>query len=156
MCSPNLDPMPRDLTEMAKGKLISVLGCEGAWLNAISMTDINEVNTHRTLRADTYLVAAQLAAAGSGAVMLPRSMADPYIKSGLLISLIIYCARMIIVELSLKSLFFNNGWLMIIRKRNLTRINHRSNLCMPNQFIDGGKSSRHNRSFYIIEPQANL
>ena len=88
VCSPNLDPMPRDLSEMAKGKLISVLGCEGAWLNAISMTDINEVNTHRILRADTYLVAAQLAVAGSGAVMLPRSMADPYIKSGLLISLI--------------------------------------------------------------------
>ena len=87
VCSPNLDPMPQDLAEMAKGSIISVLGSEGTWLSAISLTDIEAVNSRRILRADTYLVAAQLAVAAVGAVMLPRSMAAPYIKSGQLISL---------------------------------------------------------------------
>lgn len=87
VCSPNLDPMPSNLAEMAKGKLITVMGCEGVWSDAVDLTDIDAVNPNRILRADTYLVAAQCAVSGAGAVMLPKSMADPYIKSGQLISL---------------------------------------------------------------------
>lgn len=87
VCSPNLDPMPRDLSEMAIGKLITVIGCEGAWSTAIRLTDIEAVNPCRILRVDTHLVAAQLAVSAVGTVMLPRSIADPYLKSGQLVSL---------------------------------------------------------------------
>ena len=88
VCSPNLVPMPSNLAEMAKGKLITVMGCEGAWVNAIDLTDIEAVNPRRTLRVDSYLVAAQFAVSGAGAMMLPKSMAVPYIKSGQLVSLV--------------------------------------------------------------------
>lgn len=87
VCSPNLDPMPRDLSEMAIGKLITVIGCEGAWSTAIRLTDIEAVNPCRILRVDTYLAAAQLAVSAVGAVMLPRSIADPYLRRGQLVSL---------------------------------------------------------------------
>ena len=88
VCSPYLYPMPRDLAQMAKGKLISVIGDEGAWLNAMRLADIKAVNPRGITRADTYLVAVQLALSAAGALMLPRSIADPYIKSRQLISLI--------------------------------------------------------------------
>ncbi|PWQ92063.1 LysR substrate-binding domain-containing protein [Leucothrix pacifica] len=81
VCSPDLDPFPEDLAEMAAGKLISVMGSEGAWLSAKDVADIDEVNPRRVLRADTYLVAAELAVSGAGALMLPRSMALPFIES---------------------------------------------------------------------------
>ena len=86
VCSPNLDAQPQSLEELAKGQLISVMGSEGAWLNAKNMTGLEEVNPRRVLRADTYLVAAELAVSGVGALMLPKSMAAPYIASGRLIT----------------------------------------------------------------------
>ncbi|PID44534.1 MAG: LysR family transcriptional regulator [Proteobacteria bacterium] len=87
VCSPNLDPQPKDLAEMARGRLISVMGSEGAWLDAKNVTGIEEVNPRRVLRADTYLVAAELAVSGAGSLMLPKSMAAPYLESGRLIGL---------------------------------------------------------------------
>ena len=86
VCSPNLDPLPVDLAEMAGGKLISVMGSEGAWLSAKDIAEIEEVNPRRVLRADTYLVAAELAVSGAGALMLPKSMAAPFLESGRLMT----------------------------------------------------------------------
>ena len=88
VCSPYLYPMPRNLAQMAKGKLISVIGDEVAWLDAMRLANIKTVKPRGILRADTYLVAVQLALSAAGALMLPRSIADPYIKSRQLISLI--------------------------------------------------------------------
>ena len=88
VCSPYLYPMPRDLTWMAKGKLISVIGNEGAWLNAMRLADVKAVNPRRIMRADTYLVAIQLAVSAAGALMLPKSMATSYINKGQLMNVV--------------------------------------------------------------------
>lgn len=86
VCSPNLDPLPLNIADMAKGEIISVLGSEGAWLSAKSVAGIEEVNPRRVLRADSYLVAAELAVAAAGSLMLPRGMAMTFIDNGRLIS----------------------------------------------------------------------
>lgn len=86
VCAPNLEPFPKDLADMAQGQLISVLGSEGAWLAAKNMMGIDEVNPRRVLRADTFMVAAELAVSGSGSLMLPRSMAQPYLDDGRLVT----------------------------------------------------------------------
>ena len=86
VCSPDLDPMPHDLESMAQGKLISVMGNEGAWLSAMNINGLNEINNKRVLRADSYLVAAELASAGVGSMLMLKSMADFYIEQGRLIN----------------------------------------------------------------------
>jgi len=86
VCSPNLDPLPHDLDSMAQGNLISVMGSEGAWLSAVNINGLTEINSKRTLRSDTYLVAAELASSGVGSMLLLKSMADFYINQGRLIN----------------------------------------------------------------------
>ena len=86
VCSPNLDPMPHNLESMAQGKLVSVMGNEGAWLSAMNISGLTEVNSKRVLRADSYMVAAELVAAGVGSMLLLKSMADFYIAQGRLVS----------------------------------------------------------------------
>jgi len=88
VCSPYLYPMPRDLTWMAKGKLISVIGDESAWLNVMRLANIKAVDSHPIIRVDTYLLAIQLAVSAAGALMLPRSMATSYLNSGQLMNVV--------------------------------------------------------------------
>lgn len=88
VCSPYLYPMPRNLDQMAKGKLISVVGDENAWLNALRLANIKAVDPQPIVRVDTYLLAVQLALSAAGALMLPKSIATPYIKSRQLMSLV--------------------------------------------------------------------
>lgn len=86
VCSPNMDPIPHDLESMAKGRLISVMGNEGAWLSAMNISGLTEMNTKRALRADSYMVAAELASSGVGSMLMLKSMAEFYIQQGRLIS----------------------------------------------------------------------
>lgn len=86
VCSPDFDPMPNDLESMAKGKLISVMGNEGAWLNAMNISGLTEMNSKRVLRADSWLVAAELTSAGVGSLLMLKSMAEFYINQGRLIN----------------------------------------------------------------------
>lgn len=86
VCSPHLDPMPHDLVSMAKGKLISVMGSEGAWLSAMNISGFDEVVQQRGFRTDTYLVGAEMAAAGGGSLFLLKSLAESYLSQGRLIS----------------------------------------------------------------------
>jgi len=86
VCSPTLDPMPHDLASMAKGKLISVMGSEGAWLSAMNISGFDETFQKRVFRADTYLVGAELAAAGGGSLFLLKSLAESYLSQGRLIT----------------------------------------------------------------------
>lgn len=87
VCSPELYPIPRDLAQMAKGKLISVIGDESAWLNVLRLANIKAADFHPIIRVDSYLPAIQLAVSAAGALMLPRSMATSYLNSGQLINI---------------------------------------------------------------------
>ena len=86
VCSPAMEPIPHDLESMAKGRLISVMGNEGAWLSAMNISGLTEMNTKRALRADSYMVAAELASSGVGSMLMLKSMAEFYIEQGRLIS----------------------------------------------------------------------
>jgi len=86
VCSPKVDPLPASMADMVKGNIISVMGSEGAWVSAKNDLELEEINAQRRLRADTYLVAAELAASGAGSLMIPRSMGEHYINRGQLVS----------------------------------------------------------------------
>ena len=85
VCSPKLYPMPCDLAQMPKGKIISVTGSESTWLNAMRTTATKTANPSHVIWADNYLIAAQLGVLGMGALILPKSIAERYINSGQLI-----------------------------------------------------------------------
>ena len=86
VCSPNVDPLPANMADMIRGNIISVMGSEGAWVSAKNELGLEEVNAQRRLRADTYLVAAGLAASGAGSLMIPKTMGEHYIRLGQLLS----------------------------------------------------------------------
>lgn len=99
MCLPEVAARLRAPDDLAKERLLHVLGYQEGWATWLAAAGATKVNAGSGIHFDTTLMAFEVAANGGGVAMGRRSMAEPEILSGRLV-------RPFELELPIKECFY--------------------------------------------------